>query len=140
MNAMMPIDLFLIMARIIAVCNQKGGVGKTTTSINLGAYLAALGKYILLVDLDSQANATVGLGLAEHAETANIYHALINDQNPHLVIRKTSIFGYDLMPSSQALAGATVELVTMAERETRLKRVLDAVRTNYDYILVDCPP
>lgn len=128
------------MARIISICNQKGGVGKTTTSINLGAYLAALGKYVLLVDLDSQANATVGLGVQLGPDGQNVYHSLINDQNPAGFIRKTSIFGYDILPASQALAGATVELVSMEERESRLKKVLDAVRTNYDYILVDCPP
>jgi chromosome partitioning protein len=127
------------MARIIAICNQKGGVGKTTTSINVGAYLAALGKYVLLVDLDSQANATVGLGVVASDE-ANVYHSLVNDQNPVSFIRRTSIFGFDILPSAQSLAGATVELVSMDERENRLKRALDAVRTNYDYILIDCPP
>jgi chromosome partitioning protein len=128
------------MARIISICNQKGGVGKTTTSTNLGAYLAALGKYVLLVDLDSQANATGGLGVSVGDDGYNVYHALVNDQNPQMFIRKSSIFGFDVLPSAQSLAGATVELVGMQERETRLKKVLDHVRTNYDYILVDCPP
>ncbi|MBX4211809.1 MAG: AAA family ATPase [Candidatus Yanofskybacteria bacterium] len=128
------------MARIIAVCNQKGGVGKTTTSINLGAYLAALGKYVLLVDLDSQANATIGLGINMTEDVYNVYHTLINDQNPHSVLRKTSLFGFDVLPAAQSLAGATVELVSMEERETRLKKVLDSVRTNYDYIIIDSPP
>ena len=128
------------MARIIAVCNQKGGVGKTTTSINLGAYLAAQGKYVLLVDLDSQANATVGLGVNMDTEHPNIYHAIVNDQNPLTFLKRTSIFGFDILPASQSLAGATVELVTMEERESRLKKVLNNIRTNYDYILVDCPP
>src|SRR6266567_4221925 len=109
------------MARVIAVCNQKGGVGKTTTAINLAAYLAAMGKYVLLVDLDSQANATVGIGASVGAEEANIYHALINDQNPHTIVKKTNIFGFDVLPAAQSLAGATVELVSMDERETRLK-------------------
>ncbi len=128
------------MARIIAICNQKGGVGKTTTSINLGAYLAALGKYVLLVDLDSQANATVGLGVQVNEEQGHVYHALVNDVNPSGLVRKTSLFGLDILPASQTLAGATVELVTMQEREWRLKKALDHVRTNYDYILIDCPP
>ncbi len=128
------------MARIIAVCNQKGGVGKTTTAVNLGAYLAALGKYVLLVDLDSQANATVGLGVSVGEQDLHIYHALVDDANPQTFVRKTGLFGFDILPASQALAGATVELVTMQEREFRLKKTLDHVRTNYDYILVDCPP
>jgi chromosome partitioning protein len=128
------------MARIISICNQKGGVGKTTTSINLGAYLAAQGKYVLLVDLDSQANATVGLGVHLHQETENIYHAIVNDKNPSGIVRKTSVFGFDILPAAQSLAGATVELVSMDEREARLRKVLDQVRTNYDYILIDCPP
>lgn len=128
------------MARVIAICNQKGGVGKTTTTTNLAAYLAAMGKYVLLVDLDSQANATVGLGLTLADSDHNIYHALINDQNPAGFLKKTSIFGFDVLPAAQSLAGATVELVSMEERETRLKKVLNSVRTNYDFILVDCPP
>ncbi len=128
------------MARIIAICNQKGGVGKTTTSINLGAYLAAMGKYVLLVDLDSQANATIGLGVHVAENGANVYHSLVSDLNPQLTIQKTSLFGFDILPADQSLAGATVELVSMEERETRLKKVLDSVRVNYDYIIVDCPP
>jgi chromosome partitioning protein len=127
-------------ARIIAVCNQKGGVGKTTTSVNLGAYLAAMGKYVLLVDLDSQANATIGLGMDLHPTAHNVYHSLVSDTNPLGLIHKTSIFGYDILPATQALAGATVELVSMQEREYRLRRALGHLRNNYDYILVDCPP
>ncbi|OGN10048.1 MAG: hypothetical protein A3C61_03705 [Candidatus Yanofskybacteria bacterium RIFCSPHIGHO2_02_FULL_39_10] len=128
------------MARVIAICNQKGGVGKTTSSINLGSYLAAMGKYVLLVDMDSQANATGGLGISIDFENDNIYHAIVNDQNPLPMIKKTSIFGFDVLPATQALAGATVELVSMEEREYRLKDVLNSVRMNYDYILIDCPP
>lgn len=128
------------MARVIAICNQKGGVGKTTTTTNLAAYLAAMGKYVLLVDLDSQANATVGLGINVGAEEGHIYHALINDQNALGLLKKTSIFGFDVLPASQSLAGATVELVNMEERESRLKKVLNSVRSNYDFILIDCPP
>jgi chromosome partitioning protein len=128
------------MARVIAVCNQKGGVGKTTTSINVAAYLAAMGKYVLLVDLDSQANATIGLGMELKADAANVYHSLVSDTNPLPLVRKTSIFGYDILPATQALAGATVELVGMQEREHRLRRTLNHLRNNYDYILVDCPP
>ncbi len=102
--------------------------------------MAAMGKYVLLVDLDSQANATVGLGVAMQNEDSNIYHALINDQNPHGIVKKTNIFGFDILPAAQSLAGATVELVTMEEREMRLKSVLNGLRPNYDYILIDCPP
>src|SRR3990167_187700 len=99
-----------------------------------------MGKYVLLVDLDSQANATLGLGINMNPDHPNIYHSLIIDQNPETIIRKTSIFGFDILPASQSLAGAAVELVTMDERETRLKKVLNSIRTNYDYILIDCPP
>lgn len=128
------------MARIIAVCNQKGGVGKTTTSVNVGAYLASLGKYVLLADLDSQANATIGMGLSLHPAAQSIYHSLVSDANPLSAVQKTAIFGYDVLPATQALAGATVELVSMQEREHRLARVLGQLRNNYDYILIDCPP
>ena len=128
------------MARIITICNAKGGVGKTTTSINLSAYLAAMGKYVLLVDMDSQANATGGLGISMNIKSENIYHAIVNDQNPLSMIKKTSIFGFDVLPATQALAGATVELVTMDKREYRLKNTLNSLRMNYDYILIDCPP
>ncbi len=115
-------------------------MGKTTTAMNLAAFLATMGKYVLLADLDPQANATGGLGISFGPEHPTIYHCIVNDQNPAHSLKKTSIFGFDVLPSSQALAGATVELVTMEERETRLKKVLDSLRTNYDYILIDCPP
>lgn len=128
------------MARVISICNQKGGVGKTTTSTNLSAYLAAMGKYVLLVDLDSQANATVGMGIGMKDGDYNIYHSLIIDHNPEIIIKKTNIFGFDILPAAQDLAGATVELVSMEERESRLKKSLNSIRTNYDYIIIDCPP
>jgi len=128
------------MARIISVVNQKGGVGKTTTAINLGCYLAALGKYVLIVDIDPQANATLGLGLAPERIPLNLYHSLIGGLLPEEVIKKTELFGYDIIPASPDLAGANVELVTIANREFKLYEVLRRIRTNYDYILVDCPP
>jgi len=128
------------MARIITIFNQKGGVGKTTTSCSLGSYLAAMGKYVLLVDLDPQANATAGLGLHLADDHLNLYHLLINNHEPEAIIRKSSLFGLDILPSAENLAGATVELVDMEEREFRLKKTLDKIRTNYDYILIDGPP
>lgn len=128
------------MARIIGVVNQKGGVGKTTTAINLAAYLSMHGKYVLLVDMDPQANATAGIGVAVSDEHPNVYHCIVNDQNPTSMLKKTGIFGFDVLPASQALAGATVELVSMEEREYRLKNALGPLRMNYDYILIDCPP
>jgi len=133
-------DIVKSMARVITICNAKGGVGKTTSSLNIGSYLAALGKYVLLVDMDPQANATGGLGISLQHNDPNIYHSLINDQNAQPIIKKTSIFGFDILPAAQSLAGATVELVSMEEREMRLKNVLNHVRSNYDYILIDCPP
>jgi chromosome partitioning protein len=128
------------MAHIIGLVNQKGGVGKTTTSISLGAYLAAMGKYVLLVDLDPQANATSGMGLQIGSDHLSIYHAMVHDHNPDTLIRKTSVFGCNVLPSSESLAGANVDLVGMEGREFKLKEALNKVRAGYDYILIDCPP
>jgi len=128
------------MARVISLVNQKGGVSKTTTGINLGSYLAALGKYVLLVDIDPQANATSGLGINPRTVPLNLYHSLIGGLLPEEIIKKTGLFGYDIIPSSSDLAGATIELVNMPNREYRLHELLRQVRTNYDYILIDCPP
>ncbi len=128
------------MARIINICNAKGGVGKTTTCNSLSAYLAAMGKYVLLVDLDPQANATAGLGILLENDHLNLYHTLIDGQNPEAIIRKTSLFGFDILPSAASLAGANVELVDISDREFKLRSVLNEIRTNYDYIIVDSPP
>jgi chromosome partitioning protein len=128
------------MAKIISIVNQKGGTGKSTTAINLGVYLAALGKYVLLVDLDPQANATAGIGIRPETLEHHIYHSIIDDKHPEEVIKKTNVFGYDILPSSYDLAGASVELVPFPEREHRLCEVLKKIRTNYDFILIDSPP
>ncbi len=128
------------MARIISLVNQKGGVSKTTTGINLGSYLAASGKYVLLVDIDPQANATSGLGINPRTVPLSLYHSLIGGLLPEEIIKRTGLFGYDIIPSSSDLAGATIELVNMPNREFKLYELLQRVRTNYDYILIDCPP
>jgi len=128
------------MARIINICNEKGGVGKTTTTTNLASYLAAIGKYVLVVDLDPQANATNGLGVKLEEEHLNIYHSLVSEEPAGSYLRKTSLFGFDLLPSASSLAGAAVELVNIESREFRLKRALNSIRTHYDYILIDSPP
>ncbi len=128
------------MARVISVVNAKGGVGKSTTAVNLGAYLAALGKYVLLVDLDPQANATVGVGVNWRTLDKHLYHSLAEFIAPEEIIRKTGLFGYDILPAAPALAGATIELVNVERREWRLYDLLRNIRTNYDYIIVDSPP
>jgi chromosome partitioning protein len=128
------------MARVLGIVNAKGGVGKTTTANNLGAYLAAMGKYVLLVDLDPQANATAGLGIHLENDHLNIYHSIIDGHNPEAIIRKTGLFGFDVLPSAASLAGANVELVDAEEREFKLRSALNKIRTNYDYILIDNPP
>lgn len=128
------------MARVIGIINAKGGVGKTTTSNNLGAYLAHLGKYVLLVDLDPQGNAGAGLGVRLQPEEKNLYHGLIGEEKPETLIRKSNITGLDILPSAASLAGANVELATMEDREFLLRNMLNHIRTNYDYILIDSPP
>jgi chromosome partitioning protein len=128
------------MAQIISIVNQKGGVGKSTTAVNLLSYLAALGKYVLLVDIDPQANATSGVGIDSQTIPLNLYHSLVGGLLPEEIIRQTGLFGYDIMPSASDLAGATVELVGMSNREFKLYELLRRIRTNYDYILIDCPP
>jgi len=127
-------------ARVYALVNQKGGVGKTTTAVNLGAYLAAKARRVLLIDLDPQANATSSLGLDKRAVSQSSYDLLINGTPLPDVIQLTRRVRFDLVPSSPALAGAEVELVELADRERRVKNALPATQANYDYIFIDCPP
>lgn len=128
------------MARIISLVNQKGGTAKTTSAVNLGAYLAAMGKYVLLVDLDPQANATSGLGINKEGVSRNLYHALADQVSISEAVTKTPLFGFDAVPASPDLAGAVIELVNHPRREFKLSDALQSIRTNYDYILIDCPP
>ena len=128
------------MARILAITNQKGGVGKTTTAINLAACLVERGKHVLLVDTDPQANASSGLGFDKAAIRRSVYDALINGVPLDQVVVVTNRVGLDLAPSAGALAGAEVELVGLSRREHRLEQALAPLRSRYDYVLVDCPP
>ncbi|MDD5043564.1 MAG: ParA family protein [Patescibacteria group bacterium] len=128
------------MAQVIAVVNQKGGVGKTTTAMNLGAYLALLGKFVLLIDLDPQANATSGLGVNHRELQQGIYNVLLGEVKIRDIILPTNQEGYRLAPSTMDLAGANIELVNLEEREYRLAHALEEVRGSFDYIIIDCPP
>ena len=129
------------MGKAIAIFNQKGGVGKTTTNINLGACLAAKGKKVLMVDIDPQGNTTSGIGLRKRALELTLYDVLIDDSiDIRKVILPTRTKNLYILPASVDLAGAEVELASLEGREGRLKKAIDSVRDDYDYILVDCPP
>ena len=128
------------MGKIFAMANQKGGVGKTTTAVNLGAYLAAAGKHILLVDMDPQANATSSLGVERQGLAHSTYDVLLNDTPPEEAIVVSKQAHLDLLPAAPALAGAEVELVSLMAREYRLKRAMDPIVDRYDYVFLDCPP
>jgi chromosome partitioning protein len=127
--------------RIVAVANQKGGVGKTTTAINLATSIAMSGRRVLLVDVDPQGNLTSGVGSkGERATAGTVYEALLTDGPPEAFVLPTKIEHLWLMPADRNLTGAEIEMVSLPEREHRLKRVLDPLRAQYDYIFVDCPP
>ena len=128
------------MATVLGIANQKGGVGKTVTSVNLATYLAVLGKKVLLVDLDPQANATSGLGIDPRKVDFSVYHTLNNKISPAQAIKNTDLLGCHILPSSFDLAGSSVELVSMKNREFRLNDVLTKVRHEYDYVVIDSPP
>jgi len=128
------------LAKIIAICNQKGGVSKTTTAINLSSYLAIANKKTLLIDLDPQSNATSGIGINKHSINSSIYNVLHEQSSLAGIIKQTQIENLHLAPSSLDLTGAEVELVNAMSREYRLKKAIDAVDGQYDYILIDCPP
>ncbi|MGB6053931.1 MAG: AAA family ATPase [Burkholderiaceae bacterium] len=128
------------MAKIFCVANQKGGVGKTTTAVNLAAGLARIGQRVLLVDLDPQGNATMGAGIDKSALTASVYEVLLGmAQLPEACVR-SGAGGFDVLPANRELAGAEVEMVALENRETRLKAALAGVDAEYDFILIDCPP
>ena len=128
------------MSRVYALANQKGGVGKTTTAVNLGAYLADAGKRVLLVDVDPQANATSSLGFDTRSLERSSYDLFVDSPSVSRLITLTNCFRLDLVPSSPSLAGAQIELVDMPEREFRLREALEEAEQKYDFILIDTPP
>ena len=127
------------MSKIVSIANQKGGVGKTTTAVNLSTIIAKKGKKVLLIDADPQGNATSGLGVEKDVELST-YDILVNDTTFEETIKPTTVKGLTICPSNISLAGAEVELVSMMSREQRLKEKLETIKDDYDYIFIDCPP
>ena len=128
------------MTKILAITNQKGGVGKTTTGVNLAAGLAATKQRVLLVDLDPQGNATMGSGIDKRTLKLTVYHVLLGEAQIRTVCGRSTGGGYDVLPANRELAGAEIELVDLEHRETRLKDALATLADDYDFILIDCPP
>ena len=128
------------MGKIISVVNQKGGVGKTTTAINLSVYLSYFGKQVLLVDVDPQANATSGIGIDHKELDSGLYEAIINEKEIYEIIKKTIQKGLSVAPSTSSLAGAGIELVNTQDREFVLTNILNSIKEEYDYIIIDGPP
>ena len=128
------------MAKIFAIANQKGGVGKTTTTVNLAAALSTSGLRILLIDLDPQGNATMGSGIDKRSLTTSVYQLLLGLSPLEAVVRRSETGGYDVVPANRELAGAELDLVDLERRETRLKGALASRLDGYDFVLIDCPP
>lgn len=128
------------LSRVVAIANQKGGVGKTTTAVNLSACLGEMGRTVLVVDNDPQGNATSGLGIDKNSVELSLYDCLVGSAEPSRVLRATPYQGVWLLPSSIHLAGAEVEMVNAPERESLLRKVISRIRPNYDFVFIDCPP